>query len=91
MIIALVVPGAGGREVTRAKNDMSALMRGQGRVPWRPIPRVILDVLGVEIGIGVVATIRVRGWEGGILVVVGGFVVLGGWWLWYKELVWWVR
>lgn len=75
-----MVPGVGGRDVTRAKKLMSALMRGQGRVPLRPIPRRVVDVSfgscglrGVEDAtrIGVVATIRVRGREwlvgGGIL------------------------
>lgn len=39
-----VVVGAGGRAVTRAKNDMSVLMRGQGSVPFRPIPRRVFVV-----------------------------------------------
>lgn len=30
MMIAFVVPGRGGRDVARAKNAMSAFMRGQG-------------------------------------------------------------
>lgn len=57
----------GGREVTRAKKLMSAFMRGQGRVPFWPIPSlgrafcggVVVVVVGW--GIGVVATMRVRG------------------------------
>lgn len=85
MIIAFVDPGAsdGGRVVTRAKNDMSVLMRGQGRVPARPMPRGVpwRGVLREE----VVATMRVRGFsfisavgegcEGGISV---GWIG-GGW------------
>lgn len=37
--VVVVVVAGGGRAVTRAKNDMSVLMRGQGSVPFRPIPR----------------------------------------------------
>ena len=69
MIIALVVPGfaaGGGRVVTRAKKDMSALMRGQGMLPLRPMPSRGCVCVGVRTG--VVATMRVRGggsvWEG---------------------------
>lgn len=67
MIIAFVVPGTGGRDVTRAKKFMSALMRGQGRVPFRPMPRRVgasFGSCGVMVDatrIGVAATIRVRG------------------------------
>lgn len=68
-MIAFVVSGRvrGGRVVTRAKKDMSDLMRGQGRVPFRPIPRRV-EVWGWWVGEGrmgtgteVVATIRVNG------------------------------
>lgn len=68
MIIAFVVPGVGARDVARAKKDMSVFMRGQGRVPLRPIPRrVAAASLGVEDAarMGVVATMRVRGREWG--------------------------
>lgn len=66
MIIAFVVPGTGGRDVTRAKKFMSALMRGQGRVPLSPMPRRVgsFASCGVRVDamrIGVAATIRVRG------------------------------
>lgn len=76
-MIAFVVPGAGAREVARAKKDMSVLMRGQGRVPLRPIPRRVGFSMGVEDAtrIGVVATMRVRGREWGIWWVVGGGIV----------------
>jgi hypothetical protein len=58
-MMAFVLPAVGGRDVTRAKNDMSVLMRGQGRVPLSPMPR---RVASSEAGRrGVVATIRVRG------------------------------
>lgn len=66
-MMALVVPGVGGRDVTRAKKFMSAFIRAQGRVPFRPIPRrVVVSFWSVGLGddavrIGVVATIRVRG------------------------------
>lgn len=85
-MIAFVVPGVGGRDVTRAKKLMSALMRGQGRVPLRPIPR---RVVGVSFGssglrdvedatrIGVVATIRVRGRECGSEWLAGGGILDG--------------
>lgn len=66
--------GLGEREVTRAKKDMSAFMRGQGRVPFRPIPSFggafWVGVDGGWCGIGVVATMRVRGVDkDGILVL----------------------
>ena len=69
MTIALMVPGRGARDVARAKNAMSAFMRGQGRVPCRPMPRRVGRFSVVRIG--VVATMRVRGCEGvgGILLV----------------------
>lgn len=51
----------GGRLVTRAKKRRSAFRGGQGRVPWRPMPKV-----------GVVATIRVSGGRGR-----GGGIVVG--------------
>lgn len=85
IIIALVVPGTGGREVTRAKNDMSVLIRGQGSVPEWPMPRrigvlllllllllsVVLVGVVIGVGMGVVATMRVKGrGVGGILVVI---------------------
>lgn len=73
-MMALVVPGVGGREVTRAKNDMSVLIRGQGRVPEWPMPRRI-ELLSV--GMGVVATMRVMGRDGGIFV---GYLELKVWW-----------
>lgn len=60
---------SGGRDVMRAKKFISALIRGQGRVPLRPMPSFVV-ALGprVGVGIGVVATMRVRGGErGGIL------------------------
>jgi len=74
MTTAFVVLGRGGREVTRAKKDMSAFMRGQGRVPFRPIPSLgwafWVDVDDGWWGIGVVATMRVRGVDReGILVL----------------------
>lgn len=57
--------------VTRAKKDRSVLIRGQGRVPFRPIPRRVGSLVVEEeerAGTGVVATIRVRGgFWGGIL------------------------
>jgi hypothetical protein len=77
-MIALVVPGVGARDVARAKKDMSVFMRGQGRVPLRPIPRrVDAASLGVEDAtrMGVVATMRVRGREWGIWWVDGGGMV----------------
>lgn len=61
---------SGGRDVMRAKKFISALIRGQGRVPLRPMPSFVVAVAGprVGVGIGVVATMRVRGGErGGIL------------------------
>jgi hypothetical protein len=68
-----VVPGTGGRDVTRAKKDMSVFMRGQGRVPFRPIPRRV-SWSGVDATrIGVVATIKVRG--GIELVAFGGGIL----------------
>lgn len=73
--MAFVVPGPGGRDVTRAKNDMSVFMRGHGSVPFKPIPRRVISSFVVvdAVRIGVVATIRVRegrgcGLCGGILV-----------------------
>lgn len=80
--MALVVPGAGGRDVTRAKKFMSAFMRGQGRVPFRPMPRRVLGSLLVgvvedAVRMGVVATIRVRGRVCGRGVVVGGGMLVG--------------
>jgi hypothetical protein len=83
-MIAFVVPGVGGRDVTRAMKDMSFLMRGQGRVPFRPMPRRV----GLSLGsgrvrgvdatrIGVVATIRVRGRECGSEWFVGGGILVG--------------
>lgn len=71
-MIAFVVP-VGAREVTRAKKLISVLMRGQGRVPFRPIPRRVrgsgFDGSSGATRIGVVATMRVRGDDvGGILV-----------------------
>lgn len=78
-MMALVVPGAGGRDVTRAKKFMSAFMRGQGRVPLSPMPRrVVVSLLVVDeaVRIGVVATIRVRGRLWGMGVVVGGGIVV---------------
>lgn len=83
-MIAFVVPGVGGRDVTRAKKDMSVLMRGQGRVPFRPMPRRVGLSLGSErvrgvdaTRIGVVATIRVRGKECGSEWFVGGGILVG--------------
>lgn len=71
MTTALTFPGAGGRVVTRAKKDRSVLIRGQGRVPFWPMPRRVGSLVGVveeRVGTGVVATIRVRGgFWGGIL------------------------
>lgn len=66
-----MLPGrvAGGRDVTRAKKLMSAFMRGQGRVPFWPIPSLGRAFVGRWWGIGVVATIRVRGVDRGILVL----------------------
>lgn len=54
---------SGGRDVMRAKKFISALIRGQGRVPLRPMPSFVVAVAGprVGVGIGVVATMRVRG------------------------------
>jgi hypothetical protein len=76
MMMAFVLPGLGGREVTRAKNDMSVFMRGHGRVPLSPIPRrVVVSSVAWRIGIGVVATIRVKGFGCGIFGLV--FLVLG--------------
>lgn len=76
MIIALtaLVFGAvcGARVVTRAKKLMSVFMRGHGSVPLRPIPRrwwweCAGDVeVEVEVGTGVVATMRVNGGGEGI-------------------------
>ena len=75
--MALVWPGAGGRDVTRAKKLMSVFMRGQGSVPFRPMPRrVVVGSFGVDATrMGVVATMRVKGEDdgGGILVVGLGF------------------
>jgi hypothetical protein len=70
--------GVGGtRAVTRAKNDISDLMRGQGRVPFRPMPRRVFPVCEGE-GCGVVATMRVIGTG-----VVGGILAAGGAvWVW---------
>lgn len=97
MIIALVVPGfaaGGGRVVTRAKKDMSALMRGQGMLPLRPMPSRGCVCVGVRTG--VVATMRVRGggsvWEG----ILGGlnmccfffWIVLGLDGVFWVELDW---
>lgn len=77
MMTAFVVPGRGGRVVTRAKKERSAFMRGQGRVPFRPIPSFGREESLLErgdgvwrTGTGVVATIKVRG-------VLGG----GIWWI----------
>jgi hypothetical protein len=80
MMIAFVVPGVGARDVARAKKDMSVLMRGQGRVPLRPIPRRVGASLGVEDAtrIGVVATMRVRGRVWWIWWVDGGGIVVDG-------------
>lgn len=60
--MALVVPSRGGRAVTRAKKLMSDLIRGQGRVPLRPIPRrvIVFPVEGHVVRTGVVATTRMR-------------------------------
>lgn len=87
MIMALTACGVragGGRVVTRAKNDMSVLMRGQGRVAFLPIPSRGGDVAGEGegAGTGVVATMRVRGAGGGVGggilgFSMGGFCVLG--------------
>lgn len=76
-MIAFVVPGAGARDVTRAKKDMSVLMRGQGRVPLSPMPRRVGASLGVEDAtrIGVVATMRVSGREWGIWWGCGGGIL----------------
>lgn len=76
MMTAFVVPGRGGRVVTRAKKERSAFIRGQGRVPFRPMPSFGREESLLEreegvwrTGTGVVATIRVRGvFGGGILV-----------------------
>lgn len=79
--------------MTRAKNDMSALMRGQGRVPLWPIPSfvavavaVVGSLLVVVVGeegrvrMGVVATISVIGGFGcGILV--GGVDCCWSWFI----------
>lgn len=92
MMMALVVPCLGGREVTRAKKLMSALMRGHGRVPFRPIPRrvafwseggvvVVAAADADATRIGVVATIKVRGREEGIEWVVGGGILDFGFWI----------
>ena len=48
--------------MTRAKKFMSDFMRGHGRVPALPIPRRIAAEVVVD-AMGVVATMRVRGWE----------------------------
>lgn len=84
IMTAFVVPGVGGRDVTRAKKDMSVLMRGQGRVPFRPMPRRVGlsmgsgRVRGVDATrIGVVATIRVRGMECESEWFVGGGILVG--------------
>lgn len=84
MIIAFVVPLVGGRDVTRAKKLMSVFMRGQGRVPPRPIPSLVLLSSGVGVDAvlggtrsGVVATIRVRGGLFG-----GGILRVGLEWMW---------
>jgi hypothetical protein len=76
MMIAFVWPAAGGREVTRAKKVMSVFIRGQGRVPFSPIPRrVVVSSVACRRGMGVVATIRVKGFGCGILaLMVIGFV-----------------
>ena len=55
--------------MTRAKKARSAFRGGQGRVPWRPMPRE-----------GVVATMRVRGGRGGGIEVGGGDMVGGERW-----------
>lgn len=84
-MIAFVVPFTGGLDVTRAKKLISAFMRGQGRVPFNPMPRrvlvsfwawVVLDATRI----GVVATIRVSGRDGGIGVVFDGGIFED--WLW---------
>lgn len=72
--VAVVVGavGGGGRAVTRAKKDISAFMRGQGRVPLRPIPSFVVLLFASVPGTcpgagrigtvtGVVATINVSG------------------------------
>lgn len=76
---ALVVPRAEARVVTRAKKAMSAFMRGQGSVPFRPMPRRTGWVFGVcvESRIGVVATISVSGVAG----CGGGILDEGRWFL----------
>lgn len=48
---AVIVPTSGTRDVTRAKKVMSAFMRGQGRVPFLPMPSFVV-VAGVP-GAGV--------------------------------------
>ena len=60
--------------MTRAKKARSAFRGGQGRVPWRPMPRE-----------GVVATMRVRGGRGGGIGVGGGDMVGGEEWRWENE------
>ena len=55
--------------MTRAKKLMSVFMRGHGRVPFWPIPRRGLwagEVVEIEVGTGVVATMRVNGGGDGI-------------------------
>lgn len=88
--MALVVPFVGGLDVTRAKKLMSAFIRGHGRVPFRPIPRRVVVLVASfwfwfwsgegctaeETRIGVVATMRVRGREGGMEWVVGGGILI---------------
>lgn len=74
-----MVPGVGGRDVTRAKKLMSVFMRGQGRVPLRPMPRRVdswSGVAGDATRIGVVATTKVSGREGEIECVVFGGGIL---------------
>lgn len=82
MALAACVGVGGGRVVTRAKNDMSVFMRGQGRVAFLPIPSRG-GVAGEGAGTGVVATMRVRGvgaGAGGILgFSMGGFLAGFGW------------
>lgn len=92
-MMAFVVPGAGARDVTRAKKLMSDFMRGHGSVPFSPMPRRVgVSVVSGAVRIGVVATIRVRGRVGGgcgILSVcfaglcwIGGGVWREGWGEW---------